>query len=133
MQIFSIIGPLATIAGLVSAAVTAHGRLPFRLNAPGHRPSNLNPGPVVLPPPVMPNGRENIGRISDPLAHSSRKGNLAKRADPGFYFCTNAEYTGLCFRDQSAFGTCGMCPILICAVLKSNGSLRYEIYGTKIC
>ncbi|MCJ1468084.1 hypothetical protein MMC07_006711 [Pseudocyphellaria aurata] len=96
MQIISIISPLAAIAGLVSAAG------PFR--GVGF-PNRLNPGPVVFPS-VAPNDRENIGRISDPVAHSSRKGNIAKRADAGFYFCTNAEYTGLCFRDQSPFGTC---------------------------
>ena len=82
MQFFSVIGPLATIAGLVTAT-------------------------------VIPDNRANIGRISDPLRYSSRGPNVAKRADAGFYFCTSADYEGLCFRDQSPYGTCGMCFVLI--------------------
>ncbi|MCJ1422463.1 hypothetical protein MMC29_000343 [Sticta canariensis] len=75
MQFFSIICPLAAIAGLVSAV-------------------------------MIPTGPGMIGRIANPLEYSSREGKVVKRAEPGFYFCNEPDYKGLCFRDQSAFGTC---------------------------
>lgn len=84
MQFFSVIGTLATIASLVSATAI----------------------------PATPEDRQMMGRISNPLLHSSRPGNIAKR-DTGLYFCTDADYEGLCYRDKSAAGTCGMCPVLV--------------------
>lgn len=73
---------------------------------------------------VIPEDREMIGRIPNPLLYSSRVGNTAKRAFAGFYFCADADYQGLCYRDQSALGTCGMCFVLVgllsCAAMFQN-------------
>ena len=73
MQFFSIIGPLAAIAGLASA--------------------------VVIPqdPKV-----KVISQNGNLVEFSSRGGEEGKVAN-------DADYKGLCFRDQSPFGTCGMC------------------------
>lgn len=81
MRFFSIIGPLATLAAVVSTLAVHQGT---------HR----------------------IGRISNPLEYSSRGGSVIKRADPGMSFCTDADSQGLCYKDVSAFGTCGTCPVL---------------------
>lgn len=83
MQFFSIIGPLAAIAGLASAIVI----------------------------PTDPTDRQMAGRIRYPLQHAAP---MTKRAEPGFFFCNSADYKGLCFRDQSPFGTCGMLRSLEC-------------------
>lgn len=87
MQFLSIIGPMVAIAGLVSASVL----------------------PVLPILREQEKERQQMGRISNPLAYSSRPQppvSAIKRADAGFYFCTNADFQGLCFRDQSPFGTC---------------------------
>lgn len=96
MQFFSVIGPLAAIAGLVSAAMIPTASL----ESLSHERAAATMDPTD---PKM------IGRIANPLDYASPMGKFAKRAEPGFYFCNHADYRGLCFRDRSAFGTCGMC------------------------
>lgn len=118
MQFFSIIGPLAAIAGLASAVVIPQDTemISQTGNLVEYSSGGGKEGKVAKRAAAMkPTDREMIGRIANPLRYASPMGNggnggkVAKRAEPGFYFCNNADYKGLCFRDQSPFGTCGMC------------------------
>ena len=115
MQFFSIIGPLAAIAGLASAVVIPQdSEMSSQIGNPvEHSSHEGKEGKVVKRTNVMnPTDPNMMGRISDPLRYASpvvQVAKVAKRAEPGFYFCNHADYKGLCFRDQSPFGTCGMC------------------------
>ena len=111
MQFLSIIGPMVAIAGLVSASVL----------------------PVLPILREQEKERQQMGRISNPLAYSSRPQppvSAIKRADAGFYFCTNADFQGLCFRDQSPFGTCGMYQVLV-GLLSCVAIFKKSICGNK--
>ncbi|MCJ1427237.1 hypothetical protein MMC29_005140 [Sticta canariensis] len=113
MQFFSIIGPLAAIAGLASAVVIPQAP---EMNSQAGKSVEYSShegkeGKVAKRTTVMnPTDRNMIGRISNPLRYASppvgQGAKVAKRAEPGFYFCNHADYKGLCFRDQSTFGTC---------------------------